>query len=179
MAELCPSFNLERLKHVTDSIEAMIGVGLDLDAGGGAAEAVALRRGLAALATRLKPMFFLPDDVLIYEGDRAKTAFFLVRGEVEVKVSPNDKVVRTIGDGEFFGEIALLAQADELWRRVEVHARRLTHSNVQPESVFLTAAPHEHERCVRLGDFGFSRAPSTSAMPHAPPLAPHGARPGP
>ena len=130
MDNLCPSFNLERLKHVTDSIMAMIyeeprGSGMGDPSHGVAEGNKAMRRGLAALATRLKPMFFLPGDVLMYEGDRARLAFFLVRGEVEVRVQPDNRVVRKVGDNEFFGEIALLAQADSLWQCVEHYARLL------------------------------------------------------
>jgi CRP-like cAMP-binding protein len=127
MDRLCPSFNLERLKHVTDAVASMI-YEKDMDLAEASLDDQGqlrgeVRRGIAALATRLQPMFFLPRDVLMYEGDVATQAFFLVRGEVEVLVV--GKPVHTIGDNEFFGEISLLAQADELWARVEYYARRL------------------------------------------------------
>ena len=54
------------------------------------------------------------DDWLIEQGSQADRAFILNEGEVEITVSHkgNEVLMQTLKKGDFFGELALLAQFD-------------------------------------------------------------------
>lgn len=51
--------------------------------------------------------FVVPGDRIIHKGEKGREMFFLVSGAVEVAMS--DRVIR-LGSGDFFGEVALIAQ---------------------------------------------------------------------
>eukprot|EP01059_Diplonema_ambulator_P018504 TRINITY_DN3088_c0_g1_i3.p1 TRINITY_DN3088_c0_g1~~TRINITY_DN3088_c0_g1_i3.p1 ORF type:complete len:582 (+),score=175.35 TRINITY_DN3088_c0_g1_i3:67-1812(+) len=55
----------------------------------------------------LKPRVCLPNSFVVRKGEVGTEMFFISRGELNV-VSDDDKVVFTLKDGGFFGEIALL-----------------------------------------------------------------------
>lgn len=55
----------------------------------------------------LKPRVCLPNSFVVRKGEVGNEMFFISRGELNV-VSDDDKVVFTLKDGGFFGEIALL-----------------------------------------------------------------------
>eukprot|EP01061_Rhynchopus_euleeides_P023271 TRINITY_DN37949_c0_g1_i1.p2 TRINITY_DN37949_c0_g1~~TRINITY_DN37949_c0_g1_i1.p2 ORF type:complete len:538 (+),score=221.78 TRINITY_DN37949_c0_g1_i1:100-1713(+) len=55
----------------------------------------------------LKPRVCLPNSFVVRKGEVGTEMFFVSRGELNV-VSDDDKVVFTLKDGGFFGEIALL-----------------------------------------------------------------------
>jgi CRP-like cAMP-binding protein len=55
----------------------------------------------------LKPRVCLPNSFIVRKGEVGNEMFFISRGELNV-VSEDDKVVFTLKDGGFFGEIALL-----------------------------------------------------------------------
>ncbi|MGE5268203.1 MAG: cation:proton antiporter [Thiohalocapsa sp.] len=63
-------------------------------------------RQLDRVCRLLRPRFALPGEVIVRRGSRADAVFFIASGEVEV-VLRGRRV--TLGDGEFFGEMALLA----------------------------------------------------------------------
>jgi len=65
---------------------------------------------LASLILVLKPVVFQPDDLVIREGDIGREMYLISRGEVEV-IDASGKVVATLGEGDFFGEISLLTSA--------------------------------------------------------------------
>jgi len=60
---------------------------------------------LKALARLFRPRLLVPDEVVIRKGDRGRGMFFISSGAVEV-ILPHDRV--RLGNGEFFGEMALL-----------------------------------------------------------------------
>jgi glucose-6-phosphate 1-dehydrogenase len=62
---------------------------------------------LSSLILNLKPLAFQAGDCVIRKGDIGRELYLISRGEVEVLDSAN-KVVATIGEGEFFGEASLL-----------------------------------------------------------------------
>ncbi|MBY0527642.1 MAG: glucose-6-phosphate dehydrogenase [Gemmataceae bacterium] len=62
---------------------------------------------LQNLAMMLKPVVYGPGETVIKNGELGNEMYFICRGKVEV-VGDGDKVVSTMGEGSFFGEIALL-----------------------------------------------------------------------
>jgi voltage-gated potassium channel len=59
------------------------------------------------IALQLRPVLFTPNDVVFRAGEAARSMYFVIRGRVEV-VSPSRGLVAVLGEGDFFGEIALL-----------------------------------------------------------------------
>lgn len=55
----------------------------------------------------LEPDVFEPGDWVVRQGEQADEMYFVARGHVEV-VDPAGDVVKTLGGGDFFGEIGLL-----------------------------------------------------------------------
>ena len=62
---------------------------------------------LGSLAMMLKPLVFSDGEDIIRKGDLGKEMYFICRGEVQV-IGENGQVLITLGEGSFFGEIALL-----------------------------------------------------------------------
>lgn len=62
---------------------------------------------LRDVALQMHSFVALPGDVVVRAGDRGREMFFLSRGVVEA-VGADGVVLRTMRDGDFFGEIALL-----------------------------------------------------------------------
>jgi glucose-6-phosphate 1-dehydrogenase len=65
---------------------------------------------LASLIMALKPVVFQPGDVVIHKGEIGSEMYLISRGEVDV-IDGSGKVIATLGDGSFFGEISLLTSA--------------------------------------------------------------------
>lgn len=67
---------------------------------------------LRSLALELRPAVFQAGDVILRKGDVGGEMYFVARGEVEVLGGDAaDQVVATLGEGDFFGEAALLHSA--------------------------------------------------------------------
>jgi CPA1 family monovalent cation:H+ antiporter len=63
------------------------------------------RKQLDAVANLLKPRFAVPGEMLIHEGERGDSMYFICSGEVDVNAAGKSiKLAR----GDFFGEMALL-----------------------------------------------------------------------
>ncbi|HEV2764695.1 MAG TPA: mechanosensitive ion channel family protein [Pyrinomonadaceae bacterium] len=65
---------------------------------------------LARLAENTERYVFAPGEAIIREGDEGSSMFVVHRGRVEVQVKDGgrSRVVNTLGEGKFFGEMALL-----------------------------------------------------------------------
>jgi hypothetical protein len=61
---------------------------------------------ISVLVTMLKPQVSSPGEYIIRQGDFGREVYFMSKGWVEVIV--NGRVVTRLGDGSFFGEMALL-----------------------------------------------------------------------
>jgi len=71
---------------------------------------------IKALARRFRPRLLLPSETVIRKGDRGTEMFIIESGAVEV-VLPSQRV--RLGNGQFFGEMALL---DDRRRQADVVA---------------------------------------------------------
>jgi voltage-gated potassium channel len=76
-------------------------------------EKVEFLRGASAdliqdLSVKLRPVVFTPGDVILRAGDVGRHIYFISRGTVEVIAPDGKTVLRTLSDGDFFGEAALL-----------------------------------------------------------------------
>jgi voltage-gated potassium channel len=63
---------------------------------------------IADLAAKLEPFVLSKGDTVIEQGEQADAMYFLVEGEVDVKI--DDDRIQRLHVGDFFGEIALIRQ---------------------------------------------------------------------
>lgn len=70
---------------------------------------------------KLKPVLFLPGDNVLREGERGDNLYFLNKGELSVSIdvsvikpdgkkSKDRKFIKTLNDGDLFGEVALFTK---------------------------------------------------------------------
>jgi glucose-6-phosphate 1-dehydrogenase len=62
---------------------------------------------LGSLIMALKPMIFQPGELIIRRGEIGREMYLIAHGEVDV-IDASDKVMVTLGEGNFFDEIGLL-----------------------------------------------------------------------
>lgn len=60
------------------------------------------------LVAQLKPVVFTPGDCVFKAGEQGHCMYFILSGKVEVTSRDGKKVFATLGEGNYFGEIALL-----------------------------------------------------------------------
>jgi voltage-gated potassium channel len=60
------------------------------------------------IVMKLRPAMFTPGDYIFREGEIGHNMYFISRGSVEVLSEKTNQVYATIGEGGYFGEIALL-----------------------------------------------------------------------
>jgi voltage-gated potassium channel len=63
------------------------------------------------VALELAPVVLMPGDYVVRAGDRGRSMYFVSRGVVEVVSADGETVLRTLSEGDFFGEVALLSDA--------------------------------------------------------------------
>eukprot|EP00002_Diphylleia_rotans_P024912 TRINITY_DN491_c0_g1_i6.p2 TRINITY_DN491_c0_g1~~TRINITY_DN491_c0_g1_i6.p2 ORF type:complete len:324 (+),score=65.59 TRINITY_DN491_c0_g1_i6:1310-2281(+) len=66
---------------------------------------------IRALALRIQPELCLPGDYIFRQGERGAEMYFLSRGKVEVIGGDGVTVLTMLGEGAYFGEIAILTNA--------------------------------------------------------------------
>ena len=66
-------------------------------------------RELASLSRRIRRLHAEPGDLLVLEGQRGREFFVILAGQAAVM--RDDDTVATLGTGDWFGELALLANA--------------------------------------------------------------------
>ena len=64
-------------------------------------------RFLREMSLHLRPVVFTPGEYVFREGDKGNEMFFVIQGKLEVIYSDENKIKNNLGDGDFFGEIAL------------------------------------------------------------------------
>ncbi|MBL8032077.1 MAG: ion transporter [Leptospiraceae bacterium] len=60
------------------------------------------------IVMKLSPAMFTPGDYIFREGEVGHNMYFISRGSVEILSEKSNQVYATIGEGGYFGEIALL-----------------------------------------------------------------------
>ena len=60
------------------------------------------------IALSLKAKIYLPQDYLIYKDDIGDEMYFIEIGKVNIIAPDNSKVIKSLGKGDFFGEMALI-----------------------------------------------------------------------
>ncbi|KNE59740.1 hypothetical protein AMAG_05204 [Allomyces macrogynus ATCC 38327] len=63
---------------------------------------------IKALSRSLRPELFLPGDLMVTKGDAGKDMFFIRRGKAEVVSEDLSEVYDAMGEGTYFGELAIL-----------------------------------------------------------------------
>lgn len=63
---------------------------------------------LKEIALELRPVVFTPGDFVFREGDPGNEMYFISRGRLDVLSGDGSILFKTLGEGDFFGEIALL-----------------------------------------------------------------------
>lgn len=64
------------------------------------------------IVLNLRPQLFTPGDYVFRKGELGDQMYFISRGKVEVVSEDGKTVYATLGDGAFFGEIALLFSSE-------------------------------------------------------------------
>lgn len=77
---------------------------------------------IAEIAEKLKPRITLPGEVLFDRGEKSRSMYFIVTGQVEIEIEGESIV---LDEGEFFGEMGLL-----YGRRRTAHVHALTYSEL-------------------------------------------------
>jgi voltage-gated potassium channel len=63
------------------------------------------------VALELTPVVLMPGDYVVRAGDKGRSMYFVSRGVLEVVSPDGETVLRTLSEGDFFGEVALLSDA--------------------------------------------------------------------
>ncbi len=64
------------------------------------------------IVLNLKPVLYTPGDFIFRKGEIGDQMYFISRGRVEIVSEDGQTVFATLGDGSFFGEIALLFSSE-------------------------------------------------------------------
>ena len=122
-------------------------------------------REIAEIMQLLYSRWARPGEVIVRRGGKAEAIYFIVRGEIEVELAGQPPV--RLGQGDFFGEIAILAREE---RHATVRARE--------ETQLLALDAHDLDRLMhrvpeigrRIHEIAHARAPELVAA--EPPIAP-------
>ncbi|HIF07617.1 MAG TPA: cyclic nucleotide-binding domain-containing protein, partial [Gemmatimonadetes bacterium] len=68
----------------------------------------ASRELIQDLCSQLEPVVFTPGDVIVRAGEQGRHIYFINSGSVDVLGDDGETLIRTLTDGDFFGEVALL-----------------------------------------------------------------------
>jgi CRP/FNR family cyclic AMP-dependent transcriptional regulator len=69
---------------------------------------------LRVLSTHLEAQHFLRGEVIFHEGDFSQDLYIIARGEVHIVIhygSVNERTINMLGEGAFFGEMAIFEGA--------------------------------------------------------------------
>lgn len=66
------------------------------------------------IAVALSPRVYFPEDFIIYKNDIAEEMYFIIEGHVDIFSPDNKNVIKTLSNGDFVGEIALVTNSRRL-----------------------------------------------------------------
>ena len=69
---------------------------------------------LRVLSTHLEEQHFLRDEVIFEEGDFSQELYIVVSGQIRIIIeygTANERIINTLGEGSFFGEMAIFEGA--------------------------------------------------------------------
>lgn len=92
-------------------------------------------------------LFVQPGETIIRAGEAGSTAYVVIEGEVEITYPGSDEVIAVLGEGEMFGELALLT--DEI-RTANVVARGDVKLMTLEKAVFLQHVMANPNRALAL-----------------------------
>ncbi len=90
-------------------------------------------------------LFFREGEYVVRAGEHGTSAFVIIEGEVEVRLPGRDEPIDTMGEGEIFGELALLT--DEI-RTAHVIAKSELRVMMLAKSVFMEYLLHHPEKAI-------------------------------
>ncbi len=90
------------------------------------------------MADLMKPVFTLPGEVLIHQGDEGDAAYFISSGAVEVRAG--DREIR-LGTGDVFGELALLTSGPRTADVISIAYCSLLRLEARDFNTFIAANP--------------------------------------
>lgn len=62
---------------------------------------------LREVSLHLRPVVYTPGDYIFKEGDRGNEMYFVIKGKLKILSGDESKILNTLSDGDFFGELAL------------------------------------------------------------------------
>lgn len=62
---------------------------------------------LREVSLHLRPVIYTPGDYIFKKGDRGSEMYFVIKGKLKVLTGGEYKILNTLSDGDFFGELAL------------------------------------------------------------------------
>ena len=86
----------------------------------------------------VKPVFTLPGEMLIEEGDEGDAAYFISSGAVEVRTA--DRQIR-LGTGDVFGELALLTSGRRTADVISIAYSSLLRLDARDFNTFIASNP--------------------------------------
>ena len=92
-------------------------------------------------------IFYKKGEVVFTAGDVGDSAFVIVEGEVEVRRPGSDQVLDVMGEGEIFGELALLT--DDV-RAADVVAKTDLRTMVLPKDAFMKHLRSQPDDAVKM-----------------------------
>ena len=114
---------------------------------------------LQNLAMMLKPVVYSAGDFIIKKGDIGNEMYFICRGKVEV-LDGEGKVLSTLYDGDFFGELSLLLSQV---RSASIRAAKACDLFVLDKADFKRVLDQHPQFAASLREMAKSRYPSAPA----------------
>ncbi len=62
---------------------------------------------LREVSLHLRPVVYTPGDYIFKEGDQGNEMYFVIKGKLKILSGDENKILNTLSDGDFFGELAL------------------------------------------------------------------------